>query len=304
MAAAESDRSAEHAQQACEDLPETMDDSASGTGGTLSPEECIANLSRPYTGSPTARTRDPRMPGDSSGTAAAPPSEGSVMGAAAAIGGAAGMLLLGPVSAAGLAGAAAYATTRPGRTGATVRGMGKVGLKVADRAVDEGIKAVDYAFEEGRRRLSEGMDANALEGLPAPIRSGLIATIGVEKRPRQRSATGELSEEARRMRERYPDRVPVICERAPYADLPEISRKKFIVPGTMLCGEFKYIVHKNIVQATKDGLAADQTVYLFVNGISPKTGTPMSELYEQFRDADGFLYVSYGAENTLGCRRR
>ena len=30
----------------------------------------------------------------------------------------------------------------------------------------------------------------------------------------------------------YPDRVPVICERAPHTDLPDIAKKKFLVPGT------------------------------------------------------------------------
>jgi hypothetical protein len=27
----------------------------------------------------------------------------------------------------------------------------------------------------------------------------------------------------------------------------------------------------------------------------------MSELYEAFKDSDGFLYMVYSAENTLGC---
>lgn len=32
-------------------------------------------------------------------------------------------------------------------------------------------------------------------------------------------------------------------------------------------------------------------IYLFINGITPKTSTPMSQLYDQFRQADGFLYI-------------
>lgn len=30
------------------------------------------------------------------------------------------------------------------------------------------------------------------------------------------------------------------------SELPEIEKQKFLVPGNMLCGEFKYIVHKSI----------------------------------------------------------
>jgi len=38
----------------------------------------------------------------------------------------------------------------------------------------------------------------------------------------------------------------------------------------MPCGEFKYIVHKNVAQAMGDHLRAEQTIYIFVNGIVPK----------------------------------
>mmetsp|Transcript_24833 Transcript_24833/g.45569 ORF Transcript_24833/g.45569 Transcript_24833/m.45569 type:complete len:150 (-) Transcript_24833:125-574(-) len=110
--------------------------------------------------------------------------------------------------------------------------------------------------------------------------------------------------EANRIREKHPDRVPVICERAPRTHLMEIEKKKFLVPGTMLCGEFKYIVHKHINQVTMEqgnGLRADQTIYLFCGNKTPKTGATMAEIYENYRADDGFLYIKYSAENTLGC---
>merc|ERR1712084_186467 len=89
-------------------------------------------------------------------------------------------------------------------------------------------------------------------------------------------------------------------EKAPRSDLPELEKKKFLVPGSMLCGELKYIVHKHINQAVDVALAADQTIYLFANRTSPKTGALMSEIYEQHKSEDGFLYIEYSAENTLG----
>eukprot|EP00933_Yihiella_yeosuensis_P055846 TRINITY_DN5477_c2_g1_i5.p1 TRINITY_DN5477_c2_g1~~TRINITY_DN5477_c2_g1_i5.p1 ORF type:complete len:131 (+),score=29.81 TRINITY_DN5477_c2_g1_i5:123-515(+) len=112
-------------------------------------------------------------------------------------------------------------------------------------------------------------------------------------------------EEAKRILAKYPDRIPVICEKAARSDLPDIDKKKFLVPGTMLCGEFKYIVHKhiNMNQANNGGgISADQAIYLFVanSGTSPKTGTLMSEVYDQYKAEDGFLYIAYSAENTLG----
>lgn len=217
-----------------------------------------------------------------------------IMGAAAAVGTAAGLLLMGPVSAAALGAMGAYATTREDSTGTIARKVGAVYLQVADRAMDEGLQVAGRAMDEGRRQIAAGIDGHSI---PAPLRRGLQMLVdGQGNVPK----CEQMSREAQRMRERYPDRVPVICERSPYSELPEIEKKKFIVPGAMLCGEFKYIVHKHVAQAMGGHLGAEQTIYIFVNGVSPKTSTPMSELYHQLQAGDGFLHVRYAAENTLG----
>merc|ERR1712113_847608 len=99
--------------------------------------------------------------------------------------------------------------------------------------------------------------------------------------------------EAGRILKKYPDRIPVICEKAPNSTLPDIDKKKFLVPGTMLVGEFKYIVHKHLKEKSESGLgvAADQTIYLFINSsTSPKTAALMSEVYDQYKNEDGFVY--------------
>lgn len=119
--------------------------------------------------------------------------------------------------------------------------------------------------------------------------SSLIDNVPFEKR----------AAEAKRIRAKYSDRIPVVCEKHSRSQLPDIEKKKFLVPSTMLLGEFKYIIHKHISQ-TPDALAADQTIYLFVNGSSPKASTQMSEVYQQYHSEDEFLYMVYSAENTLG----
>ncbi|XP_026192509.1 autophagy-related protein 8 [Cyclospora cayetanensis] len=109
--------------------------------------------------------------------------------------------------------------------------------------------------------------------------------------------------EARRIRAKYPNRIPVICEKAPRSDLPVIEKKKFLVPMNMLVGEFKYIIHKHINQcASSQGapLTHEKTIYLFVENTAPKAGALIQEVYEQHVADDGFLYVEYSAENTLG----
>lgn len=72
----------------------------------------------------------------------------------------------------------------------------------------------------------------------------------------------------------------------------------------MMVGEFKYIVHKHINQCSsindKVPVTHEKTIYLFVNGSAPKAGSLMQELYEEHVSEDGFLYIEYSAENTLG----
>ena len=56
------------------------------------------------------------------------------------------------------------------------------------------------------------------------------------------SSFEKRSAEARRIIAKYPERIPVMIDRHPRSDLPDIDKKKFLVPDTMLCGQFKYII--------------------------------------------------------------
>lgn len=43
--------------------------------------------------------------------------------------------------------------------------------------------------------------------------------------------------EAERIRQKYPDRIPVICEKAEKSDIPTIDKKKYLVPAVSEAGE-------------------------------------------------------------------
>jgi len=99
---------------------------------------------------------------------------------------------------------------------------------------------------------------------------------------------------------KHPDRIPVLCEQAQRSGLPDMESIKLLVPRTMPCGELKYIIHKRVVST--NSIASDQTIYLFVKNTTPKTSTLLSNMYEQHKASDGFLHVTFSAENTLGQR--
>jgi len=100
--------------------------------------------------------------------------------------------------------------------------------------------------------------------------------------------------EAARIREKYPDRIPVIAEKAPKSDIPDIDKKKYLVPSDLTVGQFVYVIRKRMK------LPAEKTIFVFVNRQLPSTASLMSTVYSQSLDRDGFLYVTYSGENTFG----
>ncbi|KZV94091.1 light chain 3 [Exidia glandulosa HHB12029] len=100
--------------------------------------------------------------------------------------------------------------------------------------------------------------------------------------------------EAERIRQKYPDRIPVICEKADKTDIPTIDKKKYLVPSDLTVGQFVYVIRKRIK------LAPEKAIFIFVDEVLPPTAALMSAIYEEHKDEDGFLYVTYSGENTFG----
>lgn len=101
-------------------------------------------------------------------------------------------------------------------------------------------------------------------------------------------------QEAERIRTKYNDRIPVICEKVDKSDIEDIDKKKYLVPADLTVGQFVYVIRKRIK------LAPEKAIFIFVDEILPPTAALMSTIYEEHKDEDGFLYVSYSGENTFG----
>jgi len=100
--------------------------------------------------------------------------------------------------------------------------------------------------------------------------------------------------EAQRIRAKYPDRIPVIAEKAADSDIPDIDKKKYLVPADLSVGQFVYVIRKRIK------LKAEKAIFIFVNNSLPPTAALMSQIYKEHKDEDGFLYVTYSGESTFG----
>jgi len=86
----------------------------------------------------------------------------------------------------------------------------------------------------------------------------------------------------------------VIVERAEKSDIPTLDKKKYLVPADLTVGQFVYVIRKRIK------LNAEKAIFIFVNNVLPPTAALMNAIYEEHKDDDGFLYVTYSGENTFG----
>ena len=93
---------------------------------------------------------------------------------------------------------------------------------------------------------------------------------------------------------KYPDRIPVIIEKYYSSKLVDIDRKKYLVPRDMTVGQLMYTIRKRIK------LTPDKAIFIFVNNINPHSSLLIYELYDKYKDNDGFLYIIYQEESVFG----
>jgi len=77
------------------------------------------------------------------------------------------------------------------------------------------------------------------------------------------------------------------------SDITAIDKKKYLVPSDLTVGQFCYVIRKRIK------LAPEKAIFIFVNEVLPPTAALMSSIYEEHKDEDGFLYITYLAPNSI-----
>ncbi len=79
----------------------------------------------------------------------------------------------------------------------------------------------------------------------------------------------------------------VICEKVEKSDIATIDKKKYLVPSDLTVGQFVYVIRKRIK------LSPEKAIFIFVDEVLPPTAALMSSIYEEHKDEDGFLYITY-----------
>lgn len=112
---------------------------------------------------------------------------------------------------------------------------------------------------------------------------------------KKRFSFADRKTESKRIKEKYPDRIPVIVEHAKKsADFPTIDKQKYLVPNDLSVGQFSYVIRKRIK------LSPEKAMFLMVNNKMPPTNDTMDNVYERDKDEDGFIYVCIAGESTFG----
>ncbi|KAJ6940748.1 autophagy-related protein 8i [Populus alba x Populus x berolinensis] len=101
-------------------------------------------------------------------------------------------------------------------------------------------------------------------------------------------------EESQDIIAKYPLRVPVVAERYCKTDLPEMEKKKYLVPRDMSVGQFIHILSSRL------RLTPGKALFVFVKDTLPQTAALMDSVYESLKDEDGFIYMCYSSEKTFG----
>ena len=99
------------------------------------------------------------------------------------------------------------------------------------------------------------------------------------------------------LREKYPGRIPIIVERAKNCnpEIPELDKKKYLVPSDFTIGQFVYVLRKRIK------LSAEKALFLTTrSGLLPPTASNLGLIDKGHMDKDGSLYLVYTGENTFG----
>ena len=95
--------------------------------------------------------------------------------------------------------------------------------------------------------------------------------------------------------EKYPDRVPlIILPSKNDRDSYPIDKTKYITPRDLTLLQLQHIIRRRI------HFPAEKALFMFINNkIYPITSV-IGTVYDNNKDSDGFLYITYCQENTFG----
>jgi GABA(A) receptor-associated protein len=115
-----------------------------------------------------------------------------------------------------------------------------------------------------------------------------------QSRYKREKTLEQRKEESSTILRKYNGHVPVIVDKDPRCQLPDIERQKFLVPSDLTVGHFYFVVRRRI------NLPPQEAIFIFVSRKMPSANQTMGQLYSEYHDEDGFMYCVYGSDQAYG----
>lgn len=137
---------------------------------------------------------------------------------------------------------------------------------------------------------------NAQDPIPVPssAASGAAATTAIVP-------TNEHLERVKKSQfilEKYPDRVPLIITPSKTdRNLYPIDKSKYITPRELSLLQLQQIIRKRIQ------FPPEKALFMFINNKLFPITSLVGQIYDDNKDSDGFLYITYCQENTFGAEK-
>ena len=103
----------------------------------------------------------------------------------------------------------------------------------------------------------------------------------------------QKAEECRRLKIKYPGRIPVIIKKG-NSNAPEIDRTKYLVPGDITFGTFSSLIRQRLK------LKSDEAIFIMANNTLVNQSEIMSSIYKKHKSQNGSLELTYSTESTFG----
>ena len=105
----------------------------------------------------------------------------------------------------------------------------------------------------------------------------------------------ERKQEAQKVLEQHKGKIGVIVEKAPKSKIADIQKTKYLISNEINLVQFTSIIRKKL------NLGKEDAIFFLVNGKNTLTANEtMLEIYNKYKDEDGFLYIAYASEEIWG----
>jgi len=75
----------------------------------------------------------------------------------------------------------------------------------------------------------------------------------------------QRQQESNKIRQKYPDRIPVIVQKVEGSQIEKIDKRKYLVPADITAAQFMWIIRKRI------NLPSERAIFLFVDKMVPQS---------------------------------